>query len=140
MFTPRLQLFALFDRSVCPSPNMSAVPNLPESVPRDDGTNPEAALDHYLAEKAIHGTNGVAGATDSSKTNGINGHTNGAHDVKSSPAWQLHDSPVENQRPMKVIVIGAGYSGVYLGIRIPERMRNCELTIYEKNEGVGGTW
>lgn len=41
---------------------------------------------------------------------------------------------------MKVIVIGAGWSGIYCGIRIPERLRNVELVIYEKNAGVGGTW
>jgi cation diffusion facilitator CzcD-associated flavoprotein CzcO len=39
-----------------------------------------------------------------------------------------------------LIVIGAGYSGIYCGIRIPERLRNVELVIYEKNAGVGGTW
>jgi ribulose 1,5-bisphosphate synthetase/thiazole synthase len=39
-----------------------------------------------------------------------------------------------------VIVIGAGYSGIYCGIRIPEKLRNVELVIYEKNAGVGGTW
>ncbi|KAI6764142.1 hypothetical protein HG530_007931 [Fusarium avenaceum] len=50
------------------------------------------------------------------------------------------DAPVENQRPLKVRVIGAGYSGVYLGIRIPQRLRNVDLKIYEKNAGVGGTW
>ena len=66
--------------------------------------------------------------------------TNGYHISNTKAPWLLHDTPIENQRAMKVIVIGAGYSGVYLGIRIPERLRNCELTIYEKNEGVGGTW
>ena len=40
----------------------------------------------------------------------------------------------------KVIVIGAGYSGIYCGIRIPEKLPNVELVIYEKNTGVGGTW
>lgn len=52
----------------------------------------------------------------------------------------LKDEPVENQRPLKVRVIGAGLSGIYLGIRIPQRLRNVELKIYEKNAGVGGTW
>ena len=55
-------------------------------------------------------------------------------------SFKLNDAPVENLRPLKVIVIGAGYSGIYCGIRIPERLRNVELVIYEKNAGVGGTW
>ncbi|CZR54180.1 related to monooxigenase [Phialocephala subalpina] len=54
--------------------------------------------------------------------------------------FKIKDEPVENLRPLKVRVIGAGYSGIYLGIRIPQRLRNVDLQIYEKNEGVGGTW
>lgn len=53
---------------------------------------------------------------------------------------QLEDHPIENFRPLKIIVIGAGYSGIYQGIRIPERIRNFELVIYEKNAGPGGAW
>jgi hypothetical protein len=66
----------------------------------------------------------------------INGTTNGT----SKHSFKLNDATVENLRPLKVIVIGAGYSGIYCGIRIPERLRNVELVIYEKNAGVGGTW
>ena len=31
--------------------------------------------------------------------------------------FTLKDVPVENQRPMKVIIIGAGFSGIYTSIR-----------------------
>jgi ribulose 1,5-bisphosphate synthetase/thiazole synthase len=65
-----------------------------------------------------------------------NGVTNGT----TKTPFRLNDTPVENLRKLKVIVIGAGYSGIYCGIRIPERLRNVELVIYEKNAGVGGTW
>ncbi|KDQ51118.1 hypothetical protein JAAARDRAFT_140775 [Jaapia argillacea MUCL 33604] len=41
---------------------------------------------------------------------------------------------------MKVVVIGAGFSGIAAGIRFPQRVPNLELTIYDKNAGVGGTW
>jgi hypothetical protein len=54
--------------------------------------------------------------------------------------FTIKDEPVENLRPLKVRVIGAGYSGIYLGIRVPQRLRNVDLQIYEKNEGIGGTW
>ncbi|KAK2672805.1 FAD/NAD(P)-binding domain superfamily [Fusarium oxysporum f. sp. vasinfectum] len=66
---------------------------------------------------------------------GSTAHANAVHET-----FTCKDAPVENQRPLKVRVIGAGYSGVYLGIRIPQRLRNIDLKIYEKNEGVGGTW
>ncbi|OTA67145.1 flavin-binding monooxygenase [Hypoxylon sp. EC38] len=60
--------------------------------------------------------------------------------VDSSTSFQLKDSPIDDHRPIKVRVIGAGYSGIYLGIRIPQRLRNVDLRIYEKEESVGGTW
>ncbi|KAK8030091.1 hypothetical protein PG993_011382 [Apiospora rasikravindrae] len=71
--------------------------------------------------------------------------SNGSQSNTEQPRVQprpitLKDVPIENQRPMKVRVIGAGYSGIYLGIRIPQRLRNFDLKIYDKNEGVGGTW
>lgn len=110
---------------------MSAIPNLPEEVVRVHPTDPDAALRQLLNGK------GSVSHVEHAHTNG-EVKTNGVHDTE--PEWLLHDTPIENQRPIKVIVIGAGYSGVYLGIRIPERLRNCELTIYEKNAGIGGTW
>ncbi|RDW92264.1 hypothetical protein BP5796_01658 [Coleophoma crateriformis] len=57
-----------------------------------------------------------------------------------APDFSLKEEVVENFRPMKVRVIGAGCSGIYLGIRIPQRILNVDLQIYEKNEGLGGTW
>ncbi len=112
---------------------MSAFPNLPEDIARV----------HPSDEDAL--SNGNSGANhpetvksaEQAQVNGNGPHTNG--ESKAAP-WLLHDTPIENQRPIKVIVIGAGYSGVYCAIRIPERIRNCELVVYEKNEGVGGTW
>ena len=47
---------------------------------------------------------------------------------------------VDDLRPMKVICIGAGISGIIAGIRFPQRVKNLDFTIYEKNEEVGGTW
>ena len=91
-----------------------------------ESNGPDAALRHLLNNK-----NDVT----HDETNGEN-----YVDPDTDNPWLLHDSPVENQRPLKVIVIGAGYSGIYLGIRLPERLRNCEIVIYEKNAGMGGTW
>ncbi|KAF2708487.1 hypothetical protein K504DRAFT_477829 [Pleomassaria siparia CBS 279.74] len=94
---------------------MSAVPNLPNSLLEDTPVLP---------------------SHDGSKFS-LNGVANGGR--QQSP-FKLHDSPIENFRPIKVIVIGAGYSGIYCGIRMPEKIKNLELVIYEKNAGVGGTW
>ena len=108
---------------------MSAIPNVPESVLNINDSNPDSAQQHLQNNKD---------AVANGDTLGVNGEkTNGE---KDETTWQLHDAPVENQRPLKVIVIGAGYSGIYLGIRLPERLKNVDLVIYEKNPGSGGTW
>jgi len=52
----------------------------------------------------------------------------------------IKEVPVDNFRRMRVVVIGAGFSGLYLSIRIPEWLRNVDLVTYEQNAGVGGTW
>jgi len=62
-----------------------------------------------------------------------------ANNTNTGP-YTLKNSPVENFRKLRVVVIGAGYSGIYCAIRIPERLRNVDLTVYEKNDGLGGTW
>ncbi|KAL5524908.1 hypothetical protein ACEPAF_8777 [Sanghuangporus sanghuang] len=54
--------------------------------------------------------------------------------------FKLGSSSIDEGRPFKVVVIGAGYSGIIAGIRFTQRMENIDLTIYEKNAGVGGTW
>ncbi|KAI7301094.1 hypothetical protein KC315_g16848, partial [Hortaea werneckii] len=131
---------------------MSAVPNLPEEVLRVHPVDPDLSHDSMLKYKSDVSHVEYAGEPRTGQPNGIThypktnntavpkqqqaSHTN----PKATPQWQLHDRPIENQRPIRVIVIGAGYSGVYCGIRIPERMRNCSLAIYEKNAGIGGTW
>jgi hypothetical protein len=50
------------------------------------------------------------------------------------------DLPIDAGRPLKVICIGAGYSGILTAIRLPQRIPNLELVIYEKNNDIGGTW
>jgi cation diffusion facilitator CzcD-associated flavoprotein CzcO len=127
---------------------MSAVPNLPQSVIRADAHQPQTTTQDILSNKKhisyiehIEHQPPPRGATTAPQPQTQNGvHVNGDSHAKTEPVWQLHDEPIENQRPIRVIVIGAGYSGVYCGIRIPERIRNCELVIYEKNAGIGGTW
>lgn len=52
----------------------------------------------------------------------------------------LSKRAVDNLRPVKVMVLGAGMSGILAGILFPRSVRNLELVIYEKNPDLGGTW
>ncbi|KAK3395648.1 hypothetical protein B0T20DRAFT_509394 [Sordaria brevicollis] len=58
-----------------------------------------------------------------------NGHTNGPAPAKITSDFTLKDAYVENLRPLRVVVIGAG------------KAAECRVSVvYEKYEGIGGTW
>ena len=71
----------------------------------------------------------------------VDTHVNGSLSSGSEAEHILKDKlPVDHARSIRVIVIGAGFSGIYAGIRIPQRLKNVSFTIYEKNAGNSGTW
>lgn len=47
---------------------------------------------------------------------------------------------VDTPRALKVIVIGAGVSGILAAIKLENSVRLLDLVIYDKNEDLGGTW
>jgi cation diffusion facilitator CzcD-associated flavoprotein CzcO len=47
---------------------------------------------------------------------------------------------MDQARPLKVIYIGAGISGITGAIEFKKRVPELDLIIYEKNEELGGTW
>ncbi|KAI0635260.1 hypothetical protein C8Q77DRAFT_1054047 [Trametes polyzona] len=57
-----------------------------------------------------------------------------------APLYSIGDFCIDEYRPIKVIVIGAGFSGITAGIRFPQKVPNIELVIYEKGARIGGTW
>jgi cation diffusion facilitator CzcD-associated flavoprotein CzcO len=56
------------------------------------------------------------------------------------PVLKSFKVPVDYARPIKVICIGAGISGILCGIRFKQRIPNQDWTIYDKNDEVGGVW
>lgn len=52
----------------------------------------------------------------------------------------ISERAVDQPRPLKVIYIGAGISGILAAIKFREAVPNLNLTIYEKNPELGGTW
>ena len=52
----------------------------------------------------------------------------------------LSGRSIDSVRPLKVICIGAGVSGILTAIRLPEKVKKLDLVIYDKNEELGGTW
>lgn len=52
------------------------------------------------------------------------------------PSW--HVAPDDTQRVLRVVVIGAGMSGLVMAHRL--RQAGAEVQVLEKNQDVGGTW
>ncbi|KAI9685823.1 MAG: hypothetical protein M1822_004101 [Bathelium mastoideum] len=52
----------------------------------------------------------------------------------------LEDHAIDETPDLKVAVIGAGISGIVAGVLLPIKVPGIDLTIFEKNADVGGTW
>ncbi|KAI8686810.1 hypothetical protein NCS56_00342300 [Fusarium sp. Ph1] len=52
----------------------------------------------------------------------------------------MKGQPIHQPRPMRVICIGAGISGIAAAYKAQRDLINTEFIIYEKDEDVGGTW
>lgn len=58
------------------------------------------------------------------------------------PEYVINEAPIRSQRPLRVVCMGAGYSGLMMGIVFAEKLQNtnAEFVIYERNKDLGGTW
>jgi cation diffusion facilitator CzcD-associated flavoprotein CzcO len=56
------------------------------------------------------------------------------------PAFKLEGKAVDDGRPIRVLIIGAGVCGIALYIRTLQNIPNATVTIVEKNSALGGTW
>jgi hypothetical protein len=69
-------------------------------------------------------------------------------DVKASHVttvtsnYVVNEEPIHSRRPIRIVCMGAGYSGLMMGMVYAEKLQaqNCEFIIYERNEDLGGTW
>jgi len=54
----------------------------------------------------------------------------------SKPVFQLEEHPIDEVKPIKVGVIGAGLTGVTAGVLLPAKVPGLDLRIYDKNADV----
>ncbi|KAL4758631.1 flavin-containing monooxygenase [Aspergillus foveolatus] len=82
-------------------------------------------------------------------TNGTSEPNHVAKDAISKPAvaqaavtgpWIVEERSIDAYRPMRVVVIGSGISGIISSIRLRQRISKLDLCVYEKNADIGGTW
>lgn len=57
-------------------------------------------------------------------------------------AYTIPDTLLGSRRPIKVIVIGFGFSGINISYILGKQTKNSNVTLqfYDKNPELGGTW
>ncbi|KAK8081185.1 hypothetical protein PG997_009003 [Apiospora hydei] len=99
-----------------------------ESTPEAQGS----ALSHDFA------------GTATKTTDNVNGHKAESPESQSQTHrfrdLELEQRYIDEPRKLRVVVVGAGLAGVIAGTLLPAKVPNIELTIFEKNADVGGTW
>jgi hypothetical protein len=69
------------------------------------------------------------------------GEATEAYKVSDELAYAISRLPLGTARPIKAIVVGAGFSGLAFAREVEtKRLANVQLQVYEKNASVGGTW
>ncbi|KAF2014038.1 FAD/NAD(P)-binding domain-containing protein [Aaosphaeria arxii CBS 175.79] len=56
------------------------------------------------------------------------------------PPFELEDHPIDDVRSLRVIVVGAGVTGISAGVLLPPKVPKIDLAIYERESDVGGVW
>lgn len=54
--------------------------------------------------------------------------------------YEVTEQPLHTRKPIRIIVVGAGASGLNIAYKAAKQLANVTFSIYEKNEDVGGTW
>ncbi|KAJ6033942.1 hypothetical protein N7499_010106 [Penicillium canescens] len=85
--------------------------------------------------QSIQDTPDLKGAT----TVTVDSEVNTSPEEKNS-TFQLEEHPVDEVRPIKVGIIGAGLAGITAGVMLPAKLPGLDLQIFDKNADVGGTW
>jgi len=54
--------------------------------------------------------------------------------------YRIREKPYGTKRRLRVVLMGAGASTLNFLKKSEEQMQNVDITVYEKNHDVGGTW
>lgn len=54
--------------------------------------------------------------------------------------FDRNERPIHDERRVRIVCIGAGLSGLCLAYKLQRSFQNFDLTLYEKNESIGGVW
>lgn len=84
---------------------------------------------------------GPTGRTDANNEPLDTSERDGLHVPKvDSSGYRIREEPFGTKRRVRVVLMGAAASTVNFLKKAEEQMQNLDITIYEKNKDIGGTW
>lgn len=54
--------------------------------------------------------------------------------------YTVSDHPLGYIKPVRIITIGAGASGINMAYQVKNYLKDADLIVYDKNPALGGTW
>lgn len=60
--------------------------------------------------------------------------------TENERGYKINEVPSGWSRPLRVIVLGAGASGINFARFAKDELENVEFVLYDKNNDIGGTW
>lgn len=53
---------------------------------------------------------------------------------------RVAERTIDSRRPLRVVIVGAGISGLVSTIKLLQTNPGLDIVIYDKNQSYGGTW
>lgn len=93
----------------------------------------------------VNGANGANGATKDATTTTKNGATGATTTTngdskKTTSEYVIPSEDLGTPRKLRLVIVGAGASGLNMARHLELHTENIDYAIYEKNPEVGGTW
>ena len=60
--------------------------------------------------------------------------------LQNDRGYSIKEQPMGSKRHLRVVVLGAGASGINFSKVAGDKLENVDVVCYEKNDDVGGTW
>ena len=57
-----------------------------------------------------------------------------------NPPFTIAEQAIHTPRPLRLLIVGAGASGLLAAYKAARQLQNVTFVCYEKNDDVGGTW
>ncbi|KAF7189315.1 FAD-binding monooxygenase moxY [Pseudocercospora fuligena] len=56
------------------------------------------------------------------------------------PPFKIEEHPIDDIRPLRVVVVGGGISGIIASVFLPIKVPKIDLVVYERDSDLGGVW